>query len=83
MFNQQFKVTGSSLSMMRPGERGVVTSCNKTNEALQEKLMGLGLIPGTLITLERRFPRFIVKTGPHRIALDDRIVQSIYVRLAE
>jgi ferrous iron transport protein A len=48
-----------------------------------QKMRQLGLTPGRLITIEQRFPRFIVRVGNDRHALDDRVINSIYVRVLE
>lgn len=83
MFNQGFTVSGSSLKLMSIGERGVVTGFSHSNDGVKGKLRSLGLFPGTLITLEQRFPRFIVKAGFNRIALDEHMIRSVYVRLVD
>ena len=83
MFTQGFTVAGSSLELLHPGERGVITSFINKDETLIKKLMAIGLIPGVSITLEQRFPSFVVKVGNTHLALDQEIARAIYVRLAE
>jgi ferrous iron transport protein A len=83
MFNQGFTVSGSSLKLMGIGERGIVAGFSHSNDAIKGKLRSLGLIPGTAITLEQRFPRFIVKAGFNRIALDEQMIRAVYVRLVD
>ena len=45
--------------------------------------MAMGVTPGICITLEQKFPSFVIKAGHTRLALDRGIARAIYVRLAE
>ncbi|MDJ0735618.1 MAG: FeoA family protein [Nostocaceae cyanobacterium] len=81
MFQEKFSVTSASLELMNPGERGIVTACKTEDETILKKLMAMGVTPGALITLEKRFPSFVIKSGYTRLALDKEIARSIYVRI--
>ena len=83
MFTQGFTVSGSSLELLNPGERGVITRFISKDETLIRKLMAMGLMPGVSITLERRFPSFVIKAGNTHLALDQGIARAIYVQLPE
>ncbi|HEY9603331.1 MAG TPA: FeoA family protein [Allocoleopsis sp.] len=83
MFTQSFSVAGSSLELLNTGERGIVTKFRSTDETIIEKLMAMGLTPGVTITLEQRFPSFVIKVGNARITLDRRIARAIYVRIGD
>lgn len=80
MFNS-FTVSGSSLQLLKVGERGVIARVRGTNPTVAEQLSRLGLSPGTSITLEQRFPRFVVRTRQGALALTQSMIQSIYVRV--
>ena len=41
----------------------------------------MGVIPGNSITLEQRFPCFVIKVGENRLTLQKEIAQRIYVRI--
>lgn len=45
-----------------------------------EKLGSMGLVPGSIVTLEQKKPAFVLKLGETTIALDPDIVKDIYVR---
>ncbi|ESA32422.1 hypothetical protein N836_26220 [Leptolyngbya sp. Heron Island J] len=75
-------VSGSSLRLLKVGERGVIARIKGTNSTVTEQLTRLGLSPGTSITLEQRFPRFVVRTGKGPLALTQSMIQSIYVRIS-
>jgi ferrous iron transport protein A len=79
----EFKLAGSSLALMRPGERGVITKLRGDDSSLVEQLMDLGLVLGLSITLEEKSPTYVLKSGESRLTLDKAIARSIYVRLAE
>jgi ferrous iron transport protein A len=83
MFTQGFTVSGSSLELLSSGERGVVTKFKSNDETIIKKLMAMGVTPGISITLEQKFPSFVIKAGHTRLALDRGIARAIYVRLAE
>ncbi len=83
MFTKSFTVAGSSLELLSPGERGVVTKFKSKDETIINKLVAMGIIPGVFITLEQRFPSFVIKAGQTRLAIDKGLAREIYVRLAE
>ena len=76
-----FTVSGSSLKLLKVGERGVIARVRGANPMVAEQLRRLGLSPGTPITLEQRFPRFVVRTRKGALALTQSMIQSIYVRI--
>jgi ferrous iron transport protein A len=76
-----FKVTGSSLNLLRKGERGIVKFYKSQDKIILEKLRLMGVTPGTSITLEQHFPSLIVKIGQKRLTLDQEIARVIYVRI--
>lgn len=82
MFTQGFTVSGSSLELLNPGERGVITKFKTKDDTIIKKLMAMGVTPGISITVEQRFPSFVIKTGHNRLAIDKGIARSIYVRIS-
>lgn len=81
MMSQGFTIAGSSLSLLKPGERGVVTRICGNDDLVTQKLRAMNVQIGTMITVEQRSPRFIVRIGADRVALSDPTRQAIYVRL--
>ncbi len=78
-----FTVSGTSLKLLKAGERGVISRLNNVNPMMIEKMRKLGLIPGTRLTVEQQFPRFLVRTHQGSFALSQPMIQAIYVRIAE
>ncbi|MGD1900216.1 MAG: ferrous iron transport protein A [Phormidesmis sp.] len=76
-----FTISGASLKLLKVGERGVIARVKDSDPIVTEQLRRLNLSPGTSITLEERFPRFIVRTHAGSLALTQAMIQSIYVRL--
>lgn len=76
-----FTLTGSSLKLLKPGERGIVARLTAANDRIAHKLRELGIVPGMTIRVEQRSPRFIIQAGLTRLALSDEVIQAIYVRL--
>ncbi|WP_375505707.1 FeoA domain-containing protein [uncultured Nostoc sp.] len=51
-----FNVTGCSLELLRTGERGIVAFCKSQDETIFKKLISKGVTPGSILTLEPKFP---------------------------
>ncbi len=80
MFTQTFTIESSALNLMKEKEKGVITQFRKNDENLLRKLIAIGIMPGLPITLEKKFPSYVVKVDGTRIALDRSIAKAIYVR---
>lgn len=83
MFSQTFTSCHSSLNLLKSGEQGTVTYFRNSDENTIKKLMAMGVTPGCSILLEQRFPAFVIRAGRTRLALDEAIARSVYVRLKE
>jgi Fe2+ transport system protein FeoA len=83
MLTTGFSTQGTSLKLLRFGQRGIITGINTLQDTTVQKLRKMGLTRGQMITLEQRFPRFIVRVGNTSHALDDIAISAIYVRLIE
>jgi ferrous iron transport protein A len=83
MMTTGFSVQGSSLKLLRSQERGVITRITTLRDITAQNLRKMGIIPGQSITIEQRFPRFVVRVGSNRHTLDDSAVAAIYVRIVE
>lgn len=68
------------LKLLKPGDRGVITSLNTRSEKVLQKMRAMGLKPGRSLVLEQSFPRFVIRVGKDRFALDDLTKQAISVR---
>ena len=80
MFTRTFAIESSALNLMKEKEKGVITQFRKSDENLLKKLIAIGIMPGLPITLEQKFPSYVIKVDGTRIALDRSIAKAIYVR---
>ena len=71
-----------ALSVVNSGDSGTVAALKTQDEAIVRKLMALGISPGIGITLEQKFPSYIIKVGRTRAALDRETAASIYLDIA-
>jgi ferrous iron transport protein A len=81
MVMTEFSVQGTSLKLLRSGERGVITRIQPFQDTTANKLKAMGFMRGQTISLEQRFPRFIVRVGTQRYALSELLLNAIYVRV--
>ncbi|MEH2377054.1 FeoA family protein [Nostoc sp.] len=79
----RFSVTSCSLELLRMGERGIVIFCKSQDETILTKLISMGVIPGTTITLEQHFPSLIIKVENKSLALDVESIRAIYVHIVD
>lgn len=81
MFTQSFSVHYSTLNYLGAKTQGVITSIRNKDDKIVKKLLGMGVHTGMSITLEQRFPSFVIRVGRTRIAIDQDIASSIKVRV--
>ncbi|MBN1822977.1 MAG: metal-dependent transcriptional regulator [Endomicrobiales bacterium] len=68
------------LTKMSVGDRTAVSYIITADHPHLHKLLSLGLVPGTDITLHQKSPSYIIKAGETQIALDSEVAGHIYVR---
>jgi ferrous iron transport protein A len=81
MFAKAFTVSGSSLQLLYPGEGGIVSKVRSSDDRIVQKLKTMEIMPGTSITLEKRYPAFLVKAGKNHWVLEENLIRAIYVRI--
>ena len=83
MWNQGFTVCLSPLELLKPGEQGIVTRFRLGDEKAIAKLNQMGISPGVTITVQRRFPTFLVKADRDCVEIEPAIARSISVRVTD
>ncbi len=83
MLTTGFSVQGSSLKLLQAGEQGVIKQIRTLHDATAQSFRKMGLIPGQTITLEQRFPRFIIRVGTQRHTLNEMMINAVYVRIVK
>ena len=81
MLSQGFSVDYSPLSLLEAKTQGVITRIKHKDDQIVRKLSAMGIYTGMQITLEQKFPSFVIRVGRTRIALDQDIASSIKVRV--
>ena len=70
----------TTLAEMKKGEHGVVAYLHSEEGLTLRKLMAMGALPGTKVTLVQRFPSYLVELGQSEFAIDEEMARGIYVR---
>ena len=83
---RQGKETGSdrlvaALTDLNPGQKGKIAYIQSRQSDEIQKLMAIGILPGTGIGLIRRYPSYVFQVGNTQYAVDKNIANEIYVRL--
>ncbi|MEM7760292.1 MAG: FeoA family protein [Cyanobacteria bacterium P01_A01_bin.40] len=81
MFKQGFTVDYSPLTCLGTKTQGVIAAIRNKDDKVVKKLLAMGVHTGMHITLEQKFPSFIIRVGRTRIAIDKNIASSIKVRV--
>ena len=81
MVYQSFSVDYSPLNFLGAKTQGVITAIRNKDDKVIKKLLAMGVHTGMHITLEQRFPSFVIRVGRTRIAIDKNIASSIKVRV--
>lgn len=81
---EEARATGETgvvaLTELKPGETGEIAYLATGNEKKLQKLMGMGVLPGSELKLIRRFPSYIFKVGHSEFAVDEDLAKEIFVR---
>lgn len=81
MFTQGFTVQYSPLNFLKTKTQGVIAAIINKDDKVVKKLLAMGVHTGMQITLEQRFPSFVIRVGRTRIAIDKDIASSIKVKV--
>ena len=68
------------LSDLMPRQSGVVVRIATRQAARLDRLSALGVVPGSVVTLQQRMPAFILRVGETELTVDENIAQEILTR---
>lgn len=68
------------LSKLAPGDIADVTYLNTVNNVEMQKLISIGLLPGSRITIIRAFPSIVFENGNSQFAVDENIGGMVHLR---
>ena len=64
---------------LKVNEQATVKALVTTSPEHLNKLMALGILPGTKLTVMQRFPSLVLKTGETVLAVDETVARLIEV----
>lgn len=68
------------LTELKAGQGGEIAYLATSDEKKMQKLMSMGVLPGTELILSRTFPSYIFKVGHSEFAVDQELAREIFVR---
>jgi DtxR family Mn-dependent transcriptional regulator len=71
------------LSDLRVNQKAQVAYLHTHDGETLPKLMAIGLLPGSDITLLQRFPTFVFQMGESQFAIDGALASHVYVRASK
>lgn len=71
------------LSELDVKDKGKIAYLTAKDAAQMQKLISIGAIPGSSITLMQKFPSYVFQIGHAQFAIDKGLAQAIYVRLSK
>lgn len=69
-----------ALTELKAGEHGEIAYLSATDAGKMQKLMSMGVLPGSDLEVTRTFPTYIFKVGHSEFAVDDDLAREIFVR---
>jgi len=68
------------LTEFKSGQIGEIAYIQTEDSKKMQKLMAMGVLPGTQITLVQSFPSYIFRVGYSEFAIDTNLAKEIFVR---
>ncbi|SEA54464.1 DtxR family transcriptional regulator, Mn-dependent transcriptional regulator [Desulfuromusa kysingii] len=69
-----------ALTELKSGESGEIAYLSASDDKKMQKLMSMGVLPGSQLLLVQKFPSYIFKVGQSQFAVDDTLAREIHVR---
>lgn len=71
----------SPLSALDKKDKGKIAYIHTKDQKKLQKLLAMGALPGSFITLVQKFPSYVFQTGHSQFAIDKDLADDIYVRI--
>ena len=71
------------LTELKSGESGEIAYLAASDGKKMQKLMSMGVLPGSDLQLMQRFPSYIFKVGHSQFAVDDSLAREIHIRKSQ
>lgn len=67
------------LSKINPGEQARISYLLVKQHPELDRLLSMGLVPGTTVEVIQRFPTFVVQVNESQLAFDEAIAEGVFV----
>jgi len=68
------------LTEVKQGDGGEIAYLALTDDKKMQKLMSMGVLPGSRLSLVQKFPSYVFKVGHSQFAVDDSLAREIFIR---
>jgi len=68
------------LTELKSGEQGEIAYLAASDDKKMQKLMSMGVLPGSQLKLAQKFPSYIFMVGHSQFAVDDSLAREIHIR---
>lgn len=68
---------------LREGQEGMVAYVRASGRGKMQKLLALGIVPGTSLRMVQRTPAFVLATDGAQIAVDHSVAKEVFVRVRQ
>jgi len=69
-----------ALTELKAAESGEIAYLSASDDKKMQKLMSMGVLPGSDIQLVQKFPSYIFKVGHSQFAVDESLARQIHIR---
>ncbi len=69
-----------ALTELKSSETGEIAYLSASDDKKMQKLMSMGVLPGSQLLLMQKFPSYIFKVGHSQFAIDDTLAREIHIR---
>lgn len=69
-----------ALTELKATESGEIAYLSASDDKKMQKLMSMGVLPGSDILLMQKFPSYIFKVGHSQFAVDESLARQIHIR---
>jgi DtxR family Mn-dependent transcriptional regulator len=67
------------LAELKTGQSGKIAYIHTHDRQMLQKIMAMGALPGTSVTLLQRFPSFVFQLGQSQFAIDKNVADQIQI----
>ncbi|HID96348.1 MAG TPA: DtxR family transcriptional regulator [Candidatus Latescibacteria bacterium] len=79
-FKTEVKPLVVRLIDLEAGEEGTITFIVPRSHSRLDRLLALGITPGSVVKLHQKRPSYVIQVGETELAVDDEIAHDIYVK---